>query len=95
MEHKTDDGCSKRRKCEEYFAPIILTNVASRFKSTSWDFSAALRCLELFETQDGSATEILKNHILEMLEVTLDRFVWLLLQSKDAAEDAWRVYRDW
>ena len=51
--------------------------------------SAALRCLELFETQDGSATEILKNHILEMLEVTLRSFrLASFAQSKDAAEDA-------
>ena len=51
--------------------------------------SAALRCLELFETQDGSATEILKNHILEMLEVTLRSFrLASFTQSKDAAEDA-------
>jgi len=51
--------------------------------------SAALRCLELFETQDRSATEILKNHILEMLEVTLRSFrLASFTQSKDAAEDA-------
>lgn len=50
--------------------------------------SALTRCLNEFETGEGSATDILQNHVLEMLEVTLRSFRLSSTDSKDPAEDA-------